>query len=248
VIWIGTSGWQYRDWRGPFYPADLPQRAWLSAYAERFPTVELNNSFYRLPTADAFERWRAATPHGFVFAVKASRFLTHLRRLRDPEDPVRLLWSRMEPLRDKLGPVLFQLPPRFPADVERLRGLLGVLPREAKPAIEFRDPSWYRPEIYRVLERSNAALVWPDRPGSKTEPPLTADWAYIRFHQGRQTSAAYDARKLRRWAERILDLPTRECWIYFNNDPGAAAPRDAAKLREFLAMASADLRLATGAA
>jgi uncharacterized protein YecE (DUF72 family) len=246
VIWIGTSGWQYRDWRGPFYPSDLPQRAWLSSYAERFPTVELNNSFYRLPTADAFERWRGATPDGFVFAVKASRFLTHLRRLRDPADPVQLLWSRMERLRDKLGPVLFQLPPRFPADAERLGGLLSILPPEAKAAIEFRDPRWYRPEIYRVLERWNAALVWPDRPDSRAELPLTADWAYIRFHQGRRTSAGYEVRKLRRWAERIRDLPTRECWVFFNNDPGGAAPHDAAKLRELLSPTSADLKLPTG--
>jgi uncharacterized protein YecE (DUF72 family) len=246
VIWIGTSGWQYRDWRGPFYPHDVPQREWLRTYARRFPTVELNNSFYRLPSAEAFERWRADTPTGFVFAVKASRFLTHLKRLRDPREPVQLLWSRMERLRDKLGPVLFQLPPRFPADRDRLEELLRVLPSAVKPAVEFRDPSWYRPEIYDLLERSNAALVWPDRPGSRVELPLTADWAYLRFHQGREASAGYDARKLRRWAERIQSLPVRECWIYFNNDPGGAAPRDAAKLRELLSASELELADVTG--
>src|SRR5206468_2606074 len=143
VIHIGTSGWQYRDWGGTFYPDDLAQREWLPYYATRFRTVEVNNSFYRLPEEATFKRWKESTPAGFVMAVKASRFLTHLKRLRDPEEPVDLFWERATNLGPRLGPVLFQLPPRFPADRGRLGGLLHVLPRAMRAAFEFRDPSWH---------------------------------------------------------------------------------------------------------
>jgi uncharacterized protein YecE (DUF72 family) len=234
MVRIGTSGWQYKDWRGRFYPKGVPQSDWLSFYASRFRTVEVNNSFYRLPEAETFRRWREQTPAGFVVAVKASRFLTHLRRLRDPEEPFELLWSRATELGDRLGPILFQLPPRFPADPDRLRALLRVLPRSAKAAFEFRDPSWHEARVFEHLEGANAALVWADRPRAHIDLPITADWAYIRFHQGRIGAPGYTRRKLRRWADRIADLPVREAWIYFNNDTGGAAPRDAQTLRSML--------------
>jgi uncharacterized protein YecE (DUF72 family) len=234
VIHVGTSGWQYRDWKGTFYPTDLPQRGWLAAYATRFDTVEVNNSFYRLPEPGTFERWRHETPAGFVMAVKASRFLTHLKRLREPADPVALLWERAVELGPRLGPVLFQLPPRFAADTERLDGLLEVLPRRMRPAFEFRDRSWYIPDVFALLDRAGAALVWPDRPGARADLPVTGGWAYLRFHQGRTDAPGYTRDKLRRWADRIAELDVDEAWIYFNNDTGGAAPKDAETLRTLL--------------
>ena len=150
MVYIGTSGWQYRDWRGSFYPADIPQREWLEYYCRHFSTLELNNSFYRLPTAAAFAGWRARTPDGFVMAVKMSRFLTHLKKLGEPEEPVERFLHRASELGPRLGPVLIQLPPRFPAVPERLDETLGLFPRSVRVAVEFRDPSWFSDEVRRA--------------------------------------------------------------------------------------------------
>jgi uncharacterized protein YecE (DUF72 family) len=231
---IGTSGWQYDDWGGVFYPDDVPRRAWLAYYAERFGTVEVNNSFYRLPERSTFERWRDQTPAGFVVAVKASRFITHLKRLRDPGEPVELLWERASGLGDRLGPVLFQLPPRFPMDIERLRGLLHALPEGMHPAFEFRDRSWYSDEVFGLLDDVGAALVWPDRPGMRHTLPMTAGWLYVRFHQGTVDGPGYRRVKLRRWASRISETGAGEAYLYFNNDPTGAAIRDARTMIELL--------------
>lgn len=233
-VQIGTSGWQYRHWRERFYPAGLPQREWLPYYARHFATTELNNSFYRLPDEGVFGKWRAATPEGFVMAVKASRYLTHLRRLRDPDEPVERLWSRASELGDRLGPVLFQQPPRFPVDAGRLRTLLATLPADMRAAFEFRDPSWHVPEVFDLLEGAGAALVWADRPGARLHLPATAGWAYVRFHQGRRTRPDYPKDKLRRWADRIAGLAVGECYLYFNNDPDGAAVRDARAMMDLL--------------
>ena len=170
MIWVGTSGWQYRDWRGRFYPSELPQERWLAWYADRFPTVEVNNTFYRLPERSAFERWREQTPSGTMISVKVSRYLTHTLRLRDPREPIERLWARAEALGPRLGALLFQLPPRFTAEPERLRAVLSFVPAGVEAAFEFRDPSWDRPEVYRVLEERNAALVWADRLGQTSMP------------------------------------------------------------------------------
>lgn len=234
VIRVGTSGWQYADWRGRFYPPELPQREWLSFYAQRFATTEVNNSFYRLPAEGAFTRWRGMTPRGFVMAVKASRFLTHMKRMREPEEPVQRLWARATELGDRLGPILFQLPPRFPADAQRLGTLLDTLPSPMRAAFEFRDPSWHTEPIFDLLARKDAALVWADRPGARISLPLTASWSYLRFHQGRATGPGYARRKLHRWASRIAELPVQHSYVYFNNDPGGAAIRDAHVLIELL--------------
>jgi uncharacterized protein YecE (DUF72 family) len=234
VIHVGTSGWQYRDWRGVFYPPQLPQRAWLSFYATRFSTVEVNNSFYRLPSMNTFKRWRAETPEGFLMAVKASRFITHLLRLRGPQDPVDLLWERTAGLGPRIGPILFQLPPRFPVDADRLRDLLRVLPRRMRAAFEFRDESWHTPSVFHLLDRAGAALVWADRPRARIDLPITGGWAYLRFHQGRTDAPGYPREKLRRWADRIAELDARDAWAYFNNDTGGAAVRDAMTLRRLL--------------
>ena len=228
---IGTSGWQYRDWGGgAFYPPRLPQRRWLEFYATRFPTVEVNNTFYSLPKEDTFVKWREETPAGFVVTVKASRYITHIRRLREARDSVELFWSRARLLGDRLGPVLFQLPPKFRADVDLLREFLKVLPSEIRPAFEFRDPSWETPEVYRALDEAGAAWVIPDRPGWRVPDLVTGGWSYVRFHQGGHgpRGSAYTREKLRRWADRLAALPADDVWVYFNNDPDAAAVRDAA--------------------
>lgn len=230
-IHVGTSGWQYRDWRGAFYPESLPQREWLPYLASHFRTVEVNNSFYRLPERSTFERWREQTPPGFIVTVKASRYLTHLKRLKDPEDPVALFWERATGLGDRLGPVLFQLPPRFPIDVERLKRFVGALPDRIRPAVEFRDDSWLTDEVFELLDGAGAALVWPDRFGTGSERlPVLGGWIYTRLHQGTETGPDYPHDMLERWASRLAATDAREGFVYFNNDPTGAAIRDARTL------------------
>ncbi|MFI1091989.1 DUF72 domain-containing protein [Streptomyces sp. NPDC020917] len=231
---IGTSGWQYRDWRGGLYPQHLPQRLWLEEYAAHFATVENNNAFYRLPTAETFADWRRRTPDGFVMAVKASRYLTHIKRLRTPEEPVHRLMEHAAALGDRLGPVLLQLPPNLKADPGTLDACLRCFPRTVRVAVEPRHPSWWQREreLRAVLERRDSALCWADR-DSRPVAPLwrTASWGYLRFHGGRATPAPrYGRTALHSWAERV-----REAWpdedddvyAYFNNDTGGAAVTDA---------------------
>jgi uncharacterized protein YecE (DUF72 family) len=234
MIWIGTSGWQYASWKNRFYPKGVPQRAWLEFYASRFPVVEVNNSFYMLPKEATFGRWREASPEGFLFVVKASRYITHIRRLRDAKESVDLFWSRATRLGPKLGPILFQLPPNFRADPGLLKDFLGILPREIRAAFEFRDDSWRAEEVYELLDRAGAAWVMADRPGWHVPNVVTGGWSYIRFHQGRASHPAYSRRKLRAWAERIGDLGATDVFAFYNNDAMAAAPNDATTLMDIL--------------
>jgi len=235
MIHIGTSGWQYASWSGRFYPSGLPTPSWLTHYAARFRTVEVNNSFYRLPEEKTFARWRVETPSEFLFAVKASRFITHVRRLRECRDPVHLFWSRAGRLGSKLGPVLFQLPPNFPADPDRLLAFVKVLPARMRAAFEFRDESWRSESVTDVLNEARAAWVLADRPRQRVPLVVTGGWAYVRFHQGRTGDPGYTRAKLRTWAERIAELPARDTFVFFNNDAGGAAPRDAHTLVDLLA-------------
>jgi uncharacterized protein YecE (DUF72 family) len=232
---VGCSGWQYRHWKGDFYPGDLPQSEWLEYYAARFDTVEVNNSFYRLPPEGVFETWRARTPPRFLFAVKASRFLTHMKKLKDPEEPVERLFSRANELRNKLGPVLYQLPKQMPKNIGRLAAFLQVLPPRVKHAVEFREPSWYDDEVMQLLRRHKVALCLHDMPGSEPPRVLTGGFAYLRFHgaTGRY-NGAYPREALQRWADWLLsnNVPA---FAYFNNDVGGHAPRDAKTLIELLA-------------
>jgi uncharacterized protein YecE (DUF72 family) len=228
---VGTSGWQYRDWVGVLYPPGLPQRAWLEHYATRYVTVESNAAFYRLPAYDTFASWRDRTPPGFVMAVKASRYLTHIRRLRDPEEPVQRMMSRAAALGDRLGPILLQLPPTLRADDGLLDACLACFPRGTRVAVEPRHPSWWTGEIRSVLERRAAALCWADRL-SRPVTPLwrTTDWGYLRFHEGRASPhPRYGRAALARWAERIAQIwpAAADVFVYFNNDPGGAAVHDA---------------------
>ena len=196
--------------------------------------VEVNNSFYRLPSEASFERWREGTPPGFQIAPKVSRYVTHIRRLRDAADSVELFWSRARLLRPKLGPLLFQLPPTFKADTERLRAFLPLIPREARAAFEFRHPSWETEETRAFLDAAGAALVLADRPGARVRPFVTGGWSYVRFHQGTHARAGYPRAKLARWADRIAGLPAGDVYVFFNNDPTGAAVRDAATLFRLL--------------
>lgn len=231
---VGTSGWQYRDWRERFYPPGVPQRSWLAYFSERFPAVEINNTFYMLPAEDTFVRWREESAPGFVFAVKASRYITHIRRLRDCREPLRRFWSRSRRLGKKLGPVLFQLPPNFQADLDRLRGFLRLLPTSMRAAFEFRHPSWEAREVYEALDHAGSAIVLADRPGARPPYVVTGGWSYVRFHQGRRSGPGYAREKLRRYAERLAGSGAEETWAFFNNDQQGAAVRDAATLTALL--------------
>jgi uncharacterized protein YecE (DUF72 family) len=228
MIWIGTSGWQYSSWREAFY-AGVPQRRWLEHYAECFATVENNNAFYRLPPRETFESWRERTPDGFVMAVKASRYLTHIRRLRDPAEPVARLMSAAQGLGSRLGPVLLQLPPTLRADPALLAGCLRRFPPGTRVAVEPRHPSWWTGDVRAVLERAGAALCWADRLGRPLTPLWrTTPWGYLRFHEG-AARPRYGAAALRSWAGRVAEAfgDEADVYAYFNNDPGGAAVLDA---------------------
>jgi len=241
AIIIGTSGWQYDDWKGRFYPADLPKKGWLPFFSARFPTVEVNNTFYNMPKAETFSTWQEVSAEGFIITIKASRYITHIRRLRECEDAVKLLWERCERLGEKLGPVLFQLPPNLRADLELLASFLRVLPREMRAAFEFRHETWDTPEVRDTLHRHGSALVLADRPGWKIRTEVTGGWSYVRFHQGTNLGPGYRRPRLRKWAEAIASLDAEETWVYFNNDPTGAAIRDAVTLAELLLDLGADV-------
>ena len=233
-IRIGCSGWQYKHWRGDFYPAEIPPAQWLEYYAQRFDTVEINNSFYRLPEETTFAAWKRRAPPGFLYAVKASRFLTHMKKLKDPEEPIERFFTRAKHLGNALGPVLFQLPPRWPANVERLKIFLQALPKRWRHAIEFRDPSWYSDEVFALLDRYRVALCLHDMQGSASERRAIGPFVYARFHGTTKYGGRYDDQTLESWAEWLV-ARAREgspVYAYFNNDVGGHAPRDAARLRE----------------
>jgi len=233
---VGTSGWQYRDWRGVLYPEEVPQRLWLETYARAFRTVESNNAFYRLPSARTFAAWRERTPDGFVMAVKASRFLTHIKRLADPEEPVERLLGAAAGLGDKLGPILLQLPPTLRADHARLERCLRCFPSEIRVAVEFRHESWWTAGTRGILQARGAALCWADRLGRPRSPFwITAPWGYVRLHEGRATPRpSYGETSLKTWARRVREAGWRDAYVYFNNDPGGAAVHNAERFARLL--------------
>ena len=235
---VGCSGWNYGHWRhGVFYPERCPARRWLEYYASRFDTVEVNSTFYRLPTVKAVQGWVEQTPDDFVFAVKMSRYVTHVKRLRDLPPSMELFYSRIEPLvrSRKLGPVLWQLPPTFHRDDERLAGALGRLP-PGRHAFELRHESWFVPDVYAILREHGAALVVGDTPARPFQShELTADWTFVRFHAGtRGRRGNYSEAELREWAARIHSWPVTDTYSYFNNDWEGFAPRNAQRLRELV--------------
>jgi uncharacterized protein YecE (DUF72 family) len=235
---IGCSGWNYRAWRGVIYPPGLPASRWLEHYATLLDTVEVNTTFYRLIGRDTVARWVRQTPAGFVFAVKASRYLTHVRRLRGIADGIATFYERLQPVvqAERLGPVLWQLPENFHRDDWRLACALEELPA-GRHAFEFRHPSWFVPEVYALLRAHGAALVvgdHPERPFQSHE--ATAAWHYLRMHYGsRGRRGKYSRRELETWARRVHGWRTDGCvYVYFNNDWEAFAPRDALELRRLL--------------
>ncbi|HLC29918.1 MAG TPA: DUF72 domain-containing protein [Dehalococcoidia bacterium] len=239
-FWIGTSGWHYAHWRGVFYPLELATRDWLSYYAQRFPTVELNASFYREPKKQTWQGWRKAVPEGFRFAVKASRFITHVQRLKESAESLHRFLEGARLLEEKLGPVLFQLPPGFHCTEEnrqRLEAFLPLLPRDLQHVFEFRHASWFLPTTYDLLRGYNAAFCCFH--AVKLDCPLlaTADFAYMRFHGPEARYAGdYSGEELRSWALRLRALGEGlgDVHVYFNNDYNAYAIGNARTLAETL--------------
>jgi len=235
---IGCSGWNYKSWRTTFYPENLKPSEWLSYYATHFDTVEINNSFYRLPERSTFASWRRQVRMPFVFAVKASRYLTHIRRLREPKDPVEFLMERAGELGSHLGPILLQLPPDMPIDLDRLATTLDAFPSTVRIAFEPRHTSWFTDELRGLLTERGVALCLADRRGPLMPPWRTADWGYLRFHAGRARPAScYTEPALAAWASTTREQfgSSSTVYAYFNNDHGGCALRDAAVFGRLLA-------------
>lgn len=237
-VHIGTSGWHYKHWLGVFYPEATRASDMFQFYARYFDTVEINNSFYRLPTATTFDNWREASPPNFCFGVKASRFITHMKKLKDPKSSSEKFFLAADRLGKKLGPILFQLPPRWKLNVARFEEFLSALPGKRQYVFEFRDETWFAPEVYQLLRKYNAAFCIHDFADMKVPREITAKFTYIRFHG--PTSAkyfgSYSNRELRTWANRIRkwrrDLSS--VYVYFNNDPQGAAVKNALTLKKLL--------------
>lgn len=231
---IGTSGWQYKHWIGPFYPKGLPVNQHLTYFHQYFKTVEVNNSFYRLPEVTSLRRWYETVPDDFVFAMKASRFITHVKHLKDPAQSTEKLFERFVALEEKLGPILFQLPPRWHADPERLAHFLEVIPKGFRYTFELRDPDWLREDIYDILRAHNAAFCIYELGGWRSEDVVTADWVYIRMHgpENSKYTGSYNderledmARKINIWNDQGMDV-----YCYFDNDQKGYAVKDAQRL------------------
>ncbi|MEJ2645406.1 MAG: DUF72 domain-containing protein [Gammaproteobacteria bacterium] len=235
TVRVGTSGYQYPHWRGVFYPPRLPTRKWFAYYADHFDTVEINNTFYRLPDGDVFDSWRQQAPRGFRYALKFSRYGTHIKRLKEPEAPLERFLDGAERLGRTLGPVLVQLPPHWRVNVERLSNFVGLLPRVQRWAMELRDESWLCQDVFDVLTAHNVALcvhdMIPDHPRV-----LTADFVYLRFH-GDHYRGSYSHQFLVAQADRVADYLANEmdCYVYFNNDDQGHAARNALDLKRYLA-------------
>jgi len=241
MILIGTSGYNYPHWwNGMFYPTDLPQRKWLEFYAEHFDTVELNVSFYRLPSKEAFQNWYKRTPNRFSFGVKGSRFITHIKRLKECREPLSLLLEHASPLKEKLGVVLWQLPPRFRFQKERLEEfcvLLSTLPRSKliRHAFEFRDESWFCREAIQILEEFNFALCIAHGSGLPYMETVTSDFIYLRFHGGETLYGSnYSDQELKEWAAKIKgwEKGGKAAFVYFNNDAYGFAIKNALTLKK----------------
>jgi uncharacterized protein YecE (DUF72 family) len=243
-VHVGCSGWTYKSWRGRYYPVEIPASRWLEHYASGFDCVETNGTFYRLPEAHTFVDWAVRTPPGFRMAVKASRFLTHMKRLIAPEEPLERLLTRAAALGKKLGPILYQLPPDFQRDDDRLRNFVAALPRSTPDAtgrplrhvIEFRHPSWYVTETYDLLAAHDVTMCLHDKLGAEIKAPGIGPILYVRFHgPSGDYVGRYPEQALIRWADRIATTRgVRDVWAFFNNDPEAAAVADAAVLRAAL--------------
>ncbi|MCU0935756.1 MAG: DUF72 domain-containing protein [Gammaproteobacteria bacterium] len=250
TIRVGTSGWHYPHWQGPYYPADLAPDGWLTHYARDFRTVEVNGTFYGLPEPATFNAWREATPEGFTFALKVPRAVTHLHKLRNCEQPLGEFLARARLLGPKLGPILFQLPPRWHANPRRLAELLAGLPAGLRFAFELRDPSWHNEEVYGVLRSRNAAFCVYDLAGFTAPLVTTADFAYVRLHGPGDLpyAGSYSEPQLRDWAAKARQWAGRggkDVYLYFDNDQSGYAVRNATGIQKYL---DEDIRGNPGAA
>lgn len=237
-VWIGTSGWHYKHWLGNFYPPKLPASQMLAHYIQHFDTVELNNSFYKLPARTSLENWRDSTPPNFHFAVKGSRFLTHMKKLSNAEDGLKRFLDAVDVLEPKLGPILFQLPPFWEVNLDRLATFLAILPPYRRWAFEFRNATWNNRETYNLLSRYNAAYCIFDLAGFLSPLQLTADFSYIRLHgPGGKYQGTYSDETLQFWASNIKEWSQRlaAVYVYFDNDDSGFAARDALRLKALLA-------------
>lgn len=233
--YIGTSGWHYDHWRERFYPKGLAKSGWLEFYSGHFSTVELNNSFYRLPSEKAFTNWRDSSPAEFKFAVKVSRFITHVKRLRDTADPVANFMSRARLLDEKLGPLLYQLPRSMKCDAQTLEDFLKILPADVLHVFEFRHGSWFDDRIFDLLRCYNVGFCIYDMPGFRTPLVTTSDFSYIRFHGSHSLySSCYSDEELQSWAQKIKELGVSTVYAYFNNDVEGFAIKNALKLEDLL--------------
>jgi uncharacterized protein YecE (DUF72 family) len=238
-IHIGTSGWHYKHWLDDvFYPAGTKPAQMFEFYARHFDTVEINNSFYHLPSAKTFDNWRDSSPARFIFAVKASRFITHMKKLKDPVSSSEKFFLVADRLGRKLGPILFQLPPRWKVNLERFEEFLQSLPGKHKYVFEFRDESWFVPEVYRLLHAHKAAFCIHDFADMKVPHEITTNFTYIRFHgpTGAKYFGSYSSAQMREWAERIAGWSQRlsTVYVYFNNDPGGEAVKNALELKRLV--------------
>lgn len=237
LIRIGTSGWHYDHWAGEVYPEDIGKQDMLEYYSDLFGTVEINNSFYGMPSEKTLARWRDSVPNGFVFAIKASRYITHMKKLKDPEGPVGRFLERADVLDFRLGPVLFQLPPRWRCNPRRLSDFLDALPQGYRYAMEFRDESWFCDEVYSLLADRGVAFCIYHLAGRQSPKEVTADFVYIRLHgPGQAYQGSYSDRDLQGWAGAISawDGPDRDVYCYFDNDQRGYAARDAMRLKDML--------------
>jgi uncharacterized protein YecE (DUF72 family) len=234
---IGTSGWHYDHWRGNFYPQELSKRDWLNYYSQNFNTVEINASFYRLPRESTFDTWYRSVFKGFCFSLKVSRFITHIKRLKDSQEPLRTLTIRAEHLGNNLGPLLYQLPPNMHRDNIRLETFLRLLDNRLRHIFEFRHQSWMDDSVFELLKKYNAGFCVYDMPGFTSPVTATTDLAYVRFH-GRDNlySSCYRDSELADWAKRLEKMSSnlQNLYIYFNNDAGGFAIQNARTLRKYL--------------
>jgi len=237
MLRVGTSGWHYPHWKGVLYPVGLKTDAWLSFYAESFDTVEVNNSFYRLPSRETFSSWARSVPGDFIFAVKASRYITHRKKLKDPEEPLQRLMESAAGLGSKLGPILFQLPPRWNSNPERLRQFVKALPPGRRYAFEFRDPSWFNEEVYGILREGNCAFCVASSRNLPSVRQVTADFSFMRFHGGKLPGGKYSRDELKEAADFTSGLLSggKDAYAYFNNDAHGYAVQNARDFRELLA-------------
>ena len=237
AVRIGCSGWNYKHCRERFYPKGVPASRWFQLYAEHFDTVEINNSFYRLPPPETFDKWRKQAPAGFCYAVKANRYITQAKKLLDPEEPLDRMMTAARHLRDRLGPILFQLPPSLSLNLDRLEQFLAILPHDVTSVFEFRHSSWYVPETYAMLDRHGASFCVHDMAGSASERIAVGPVAYVRFHGGTgKYWGRYSDHTLLGWADWVIEQARggRAVWAYFNNDIDAHAVHDAQTLKSMI--------------